>query len=101
MVGDAVTVTKDDRLASTLLALGDIPYEDAKEMSSAHIISLYQWDHHPHRKADGGPDEAWNLTPRFIGAHRWKTAKIDQPAMAKDRRIKAKWALHNLRMAAK
>jgi hypothetical protein len=89
------------RLASALLALGDIPYEHAKSMSADQIISLYQFDHYPIRKRDGGPFMPWNLVPRLIAAHRHKTSTYDQPQIAKDRRLQAKQALHDERMAAK
>ena len=106
------------RLASTLLALGhalqalalmrgfvaeDISYEEAKskKLTSRQIIARYEWDHYPVRKADGGPDEPWNLVPRLIAAHRDKTARIDLPEIAKGKRIRAKWQHHQQRMAEK
>jgi len=89
------------KCAAVLLALGDIPHEHAKMMTNAQIISLYQFDHYPVRKCDGGPDEAWNLVPRLIAAHRDKTAAIDVPAIAKGKRIRRKWQQHRQRMEAK
>lgn len=95
------------KLASALLAMrGEdgaflVPYEDAKLMSADQIISLFQFDHYPIRKADGGPDAPWNLVPRFILAHREKTAKKDAPEMAKDRSIAAAHANHVDRIQAK
>jgi len=89
------------QLASALLALGDVPHDHAKLMTAAQIISLYQFDHYPVRKSDGGPYEPWNLVPRLIAAHRAKTATVDQPEMAKDRRIAQAQALHDERMVAK
>lgn len=71
-----------------------IPYEHAKAMSDSQILSLHVWDHYPIRKADGGPDQAWNLTPRLISEHRAKTAQVDVPEMAKSKRIRAKEARH-------
>lgn len=79
------------KLASALLMLNDIPYEDSKSMSAAQIVALYQFDHHPIRHENGGPDEPWNLQPRLVGTHREKTAKIDIPQSAKARRIDKKW----------
>ena len=64
-----------------------IPFEEARQMSVEQILSLFHFDHYPVRKAEGGPDEPWNLTPRFIPAHRQKTAKKDQPEIAKNKRI--------------
>ena len=89
------------KLASALLTLGDVPYEDAKKMTAHQICSLYAFDHYPIRHVDGGPAEAWNLVPRLIVQHRIKTAKIDQPQIAKGRRNEAKTAEFNRRMAAK
>lgn len=89
------------KLASALLALGHIPYEDSKRMTAAQIISLFQWDHYPVRKADGGPDAPWNLRPMLRAAHRAKTNTIDMPALAKSKRIQLGEAEHQLRMAAK
>lgn len=64
-----------------------ISFEDAQKMTAEQILSLFHFDHYPVRKAEGGPDEPWNLTPRFIPAHRLKTAKKDQPEIAKNKRI--------------
>lgn len=89
------------KLAATLLQLGDIPYDDGVQMTAEQIISLYQWDHFPVRKCDGGPDEPWNLVPRLIAEHRTKTATIDQPQIAKGKRIRRKWAQHQQRMTSK
>jgi len=89
------------KLASALLALGDIPHEHAKQMTAEQIISLYQFDHYPLRRCDGGPFEPWNLRPLLIKAHRRKSAKEDQPAIAKDKRIASKHQQHLAAMAAK
>ena len=94
-------MNRTTQLASALLALGDIPHEHAAQMTAEQIISLYQFDHYPIRKSDGGPDEPWNMRPMLIAAHREKTAKIDQPAMTKDRAIGDAEVLHMLRMMAK
>lgn len=64
-----------------------IPHAHAKLMTADQIISLFHFDHYPLRKADGGPDEPWNLEPRPIREHREKTAKVDVPGMAKERRV--------------
>ncbi len=103
------------KLAAALLALEDyqidpatgkthrmplIPYEDAKRMSADFICSLWHFDHHPIRKADGGTDHPSNLTPRLIAEHRAKTAKVDVPEMAKSKRIRRKEMTHKLQMSA-
>lgn len=83
-------LTLKTKLASALLALGDIPYADAKEMTADQLVSLYQFDHgmlheseHPQR------DEYWNITPRLIKHHRDKTRR-DAAIIAKGRRIRRK-----------
>jgi len=77
------------KLASALLALGHVPYDDAKQMTEDQLISLYQFDHnmlywskHEH------VDEYWNLQPMLIPHHRRKT-KQDAKVIAKGRRISA------------
>ena len=85
------------KLASALLALGQIPYDDAKQMTAAQLISLYNCDHGIFHVHDGPPD-FWNLTPRLIQAHRVKTATIDVPAIAKGKRIRRKEEEHLAQM---
>lgn len=64
-----------------------IPHDDAKRMTEDQVLSLFQWDHYPIRKADGGSDAHHNLTPRLIVPHRQKTATVDVPQLAKTRRL--------------
>jgi hypothetical protein len=73
------------KLASALLALGEIPYSDAKQMTAAQIISLYQFDH---GILHGVVviDEFWNLTPRLITPHRAKS-RSDTGVVAKVKRL--------------
>jgi hypothetical protein len=78
-----------------------IAYDDAKLMTADQILSLYEWDHHPIRHADGGPSEPWNLVPRPIVEHRRKTATQDAPEMAKGRKITAAHQEFQRRMLAK
>jgi hypothetical protein len=89
------------KLASALLALGDIPFEDAKLMSAGMICSLYHFDHHPIPKAEDGPDEPWNLSPRLITQHREKTARVDVPGIAKRKRVARKHEIHQAKVQAK
>ena len=91
----------ETKLAATLLQLGHVEYDHAKAMTAAQICSLYAFDHYPIRAVDGGPDEPWNLVPRLIRAHRDKTAKIDQPAIAKDRAIARREEEFRRRLLAK
>jgi len=94
------------KLAATLLCLRDgdqmplIPYEHAKLMSAAQIVSLFQFDHgilHTH----DGPDEPWNLTPRMIIPHRIKTATVDVPVAAKVKHLTAAQEEFQRRILAK
>ena len=90
-------ISMEKRCAAALLALGHIPYEDAKLMTARQIISLYHWDHgilHAH----DGPDEPWNLTPRLIAEHRTKSRR-DTGKVAKTKRIDAQWSEFTRRMA--
>lgn len=57
------------KLASALLALGHVPYSDAKAMTADQIISLYQW-HHGIQHSVKVVDEFWNLEPMLIAPHR-------------------------------
>lgn len=77
-----------------------IDYESAKNMTDEMIISLFAFDHGV-LHAYGGPDEAWNLTPRPIQEHRIKTAKTDTPAFHKSRRLASAAAHHRAKMDAK
>lgn len=78
-------INKDTKLAATLLALGDIPHDDAKLMSADQIISLYHFDHgelHAFTKNN----HFSNLTPRLITPHRRKS-RTDTGIVAKVRRL--------------
>ena len=89
-----------EETAAALLALGDIPYDDAKQMTAAQIRSLYHFDHNI-AHADDGPDVFWNLTPRLIAPHQRKTREIDVPRIAKGKRLRLTQAEHVLKMAMK
>jgi hypothetical protein len=78
-----------------------IPHDHAKLLTADQIISLFARDHYPVRRVDGGPDEPWNLTWRFVGAHRKKTAEIDVPAIAKGKRIRQREAEHRIALLEK
>ena len=95
-----MTWSNREKLAITLLALGDIPYEDAKLMTTDQIISLYQFDHRI-PTALGGSSHVSNGCPMLIAAHRLKTAGRDIPTIAKSNRLRTKWAGHKERMRAK
>lgn len=79
------------KYACALLALGDIPYAHAREMTADQMISLYHVDHGIlHETENENVDQWWNLTPRLISAHRIKT-KQDAKIIAKSRRIRARF----------
>lgn len=90
-----------NKMASVLCILFDIPYEHQLLMHRDQVISLFEWDHYPVRKADGGTDEFHNLRPLLPGPHAIKTATIDVPQIAKSRRSRNKQAVHNYKMAVK
>ena len=95
-------MNKARQLASALLAIsGEWERARDEKMTDAQIIAEWEWDHDPIPKAFGGPDDAWNLTPRKRADHRSKTAKLDIPRIAKDKRIRRKLTTHELRMARK
>jgi hypothetical protein len=87
--------TMAEKLASALLEVqrlrGDpIPREHAKLMHAEQICSLYQFDHDAGFACHGVDNHPTMLTPKLRPEHKEKTAKIDQPAIAKcDRREKA------------
>lgn len=86
-------------LASELLRRRDadgnpwIPYEHAKLMSAAQVISLFERQHNILHAHDG-PDTHWNVEMMPIMQHRHVTATIDIPRAAKAKRLaKARAAL--------
>src|SRR5262245_28783031 len=89
-----------DRLAAELLRRGDVPYEHAKLMTAAQMISLYEC-HHNIRRAEGGNDHFTNLEHMLRSAHRERTRKIDVPAIAKNKRVRTRHLAHLERMRAK
>jgi len=64
-----------------------IDYESAKAMTEDQIFSVFEWDHYPKTKRQGGEDKHYNLVPRPILEHRAKSANIDAPAAAKSDRL--------------
>ena len=76
------------KLASTLLALGHVPYDDAKRMTAEQIIAHYEWDHGI-LHALGGTDDWWTLKPMMVAEHRQKSRK-DTAAVAKVKRLEKK-----------
>jgi hypothetical protein len=92
-------ISDKTRLAATLLARGEIPYADAKNMSEDQLISLYHWDHNIlHESEHEDRDKFWNLAPMLIKAHREKT-RLDAKIIAKSRRIRA-WNEKSYRLTA-
>jgi hypothetical protein len=99
-VEQASAVKQSTKTAAALLALGHIPYEHAKAMSEKEFLALYEW-HHGIPRAEDGPDAFWNLTPLLRWEHRERTAKLDVPRIAKNKRVSAKHARHLERMKQK
>lgn len=87
------------KLASALLALGHIPYDEAKLLSEDQVLSLYQWDHGILHSIEAN-DAFWNLTPRLIAEHRAKSRK-DTTAVAKVKRLSRATAEAQSRLLAK
>ena len=75
-----------DKLAAALRELFKIPYDHAKLMTVADLISLVEF-HHIVYHTDTQDDNHYNLEPMLINAHRERTAEIDIPQIAKTRRI--------------
>jgi hypothetical protein len=89
------------RAAIFALALGDVPYADAKMMTEDQILSLYHLDHNMLHafEAEGG-EHFSNYTPMLIQAHGEKT-KGDIKKIAKSRRIRRKLQEHERKRLAK
>jgi len=92
-------ISLETLLASELLRRKDaggkpwIPYEHAKLMTAAQIISLFQRQHNILHSHDG-PDTHWNVELMPIMQHREITAKVDIPRAAKAKKLaRAKAAL--------
>lgn len=64
-----------------------LTHDEAVLLSEDQVLSLVQWDHTVIPHAEDGPDVFWNLAPMLIGGHRVKTAKVDQPGIAKRKRV--------------
>lgn len=92
-MADRKAISWKTKYAAALLKLGDVEYPHAKQMHEDQIISLYHVHHNIHH-ADGGADEYWNIEPMLIAPHKERTAKIDVPTIAKNKRIRRKAAAH-------
>lgn len=77
------------KLASAIIALFRIPYDHARQMTEAQVLSLVQFHHAPIPKANGGSDAHFNIEPRLIKDHREYEAKTGRPQMAKADRLSA------------
>jgi hypothetical protein len=84
------------KLAAALLALGHIPYEEAKKLSAKEIIARYQFDHWPILHAIDPVDEPWNLRPLLIAEH-WEKTRKDVGVVAKVKRL-ARWRENGARL---
>ena len=103
--------TLTEKLAATLCqmvrfdeagrAVPVIPHEEAKRMTPAGVLRLFDFDHAVVPHAEGGGNEHWNLVPRLRDEHREKTAKVDVPRIAKNKRLRASQAAFTEVMEAK
>lgn len=87
-----------DQVASLLCLHFEISHEHARLMHAEQVIMLFERDHFPIRKADGGNNHHSNLMFRWKRDHREKTAKVDAPDMAKERKIQLAQAVHVAKM---
>jgi len=61
---------------------------------NANLAYGVEYDHFPVRAADGGSGELSNCAAVCIRCHRWKTAKVDIPQIAKSKRLfERRWNL--------
>jgi hypothetical protein len=88
------------KLAAAICALIELPHEQAKAMSEGEILGLVDWDHFPHRHADGGKAVHWNLRPMLRHDHVIKT-KVDAADMAHERKVRRAVDAHTQRMLLK
>jgi hypothetical protein len=77
-----------------------IPREHAKLMTEHQINSLWQFDHDAGFACHGADNHPTMLTPKPRPEHKEKTAKIDQPAIAKCDRLAKETARFNAGRAA-
>ncbi len=89
-----------EKLASALLMLARIPYDEAKKMTAADIIGRFDF-HHGIPFSEGGENVFWNLTPLWREQHREQTAHVDVPRIAKNKRVAAKHLAHLERLKGK
>jgi hypothetical protein len=92
------------KLAATLVELQRLRYlagaadwfdpVDVMRMTPEQVIALFEFDHYPICKADGGSDHHSNCMPRGKPEHREKTAKVDIPQIAKGKRLRKTWEPH-------
>lgn len=73
------------KLASTIVALLQIPHEHAKQMSEEQVLSLVHFDHNELHTLNQN-DAFWNLTPVPVPQHREKS-RGDTSLAAKSERI--------------
>lgn len=57
-----------------------------RKVPAEQILSMFEWDHWPHRFVDGGPNEWWNIRPLSPDEHKKKTAR-DKAELAKTDRL--------------
>ena len=101
--------TLREMLAAAVAQIAGIPRDHLKAMHVDQILSLIEVDHDPVPIAVAVPlgwtaaqyNHPSNLTIRLKADHRWKTAKKDQPAIAKSDRLSPEHEAFQRRMLAK
>lgn len=78
-----------------------ISHDQSRQMTADEIIAVFHFDHYPIPHAEDGPDEPWNLTPRPKAEHMKRTAEVDVPRIAKNKRVSRRSTEHQAVMAAK
>lgn len=100
-------INKETKIAAALWALSDwregapfVPYPDAKQMTAAQYLSLWEW-HHGIPVSEGGDNHFTNLEPLSRAAHKARTKAFDVPRIAKNKRVHSKHLAHLERMRGK
>jgi hypothetical protein len=72
-----------------ILELEGVEYdrEKVKRVEAGYVRSLFECDHYPVAVALGGTNHPSNLRHRLVAEHRLKTAKRDNPEIAKSVRL--------------
>lgn len=67
-----------------------IPHDEAKRLTAKQIIARFDFHHWPIEEQDGGPAEAWNLSPMLRKCHQRETGRL-RKQRTKGKRIREKY----------